>query len=75
MTTVHASTATQLVVDGPARGGKDWRGGRSKKKKKKKRQCRDRESREKNDKTERILHTSQSHWPRYQNTHLNNVPR
>ena len=28
MTTVHASTATQLVVDGPARGGKDWRGGR-----------------------------------------------
>lgn len=29
MTTVHASTATQLVVDGPAKGGKDWRGGRS----------------------------------------------
>jgi len=29
MTTVHASTATQLVVDGPSRGGKDWRGGRS----------------------------------------------
>jgi glyceraldehyde 3-phosphate dehydrogenase len=28
MTTVHASTATQLVVDGPSRGGKDWRGGR-----------------------------------------------
>ena len=28
MTTIHASTATQLVVDGPARGGKDWRGGR-----------------------------------------------
>merc|ERR1712115_362834 len=28
-TTVHASTATQLVVDGPARGGKDWRGGRA----------------------------------------------
>ncbi len=28
MTTVHASTATQLVVDGPAKGGKDWRGGR-----------------------------------------------
>jgi len=27
MTTVHASTATQLVVDGPSR--KDWRGGRS----------------------------------------------
>jgi len=29
MTTVHAATATQLVVDGPSRGGKDWRGGRS----------------------------------------------
>lgn len=29
MTTIHASTATQLVVDGPAKGGKDWRGGRS----------------------------------------------
>jgi glyceraldehyde 3-phosphate dehydrogenase len=29
MTTVHASTATQLVVDGPSRGGKDWRGGRA----------------------------------------------
>ena len=29
MTTVHASTATQLVVDGPSKGGKDWRGGRS----------------------------------------------
>ena len=28
MTTVHASTSTQLVVDGPSRGGKDWRGGR-----------------------------------------------
>jgi glyceraldehyde 3-phosphate dehydrogenase len=28
MTTIHASTATQLVVDGPSRGGKDWRGGR-----------------------------------------------
>lgn len=28
MTTVHASTATQLVVDGPSKGGKDWRGGR-----------------------------------------------
>merc|ERR1712176_1204461 len=28
MTTVHAMTATQLVVDGPAKGGKDWRGGR-----------------------------------------------
>jgi glyceraldehyde 3-phosphate dehydrogenase len=29
MTTVHAATATQLVVDGPAKGGKDWRGGRA----------------------------------------------
>jgi len=29
MTTIHATTATQLVVDGPAKGGKDWRGGRS----------------------------------------------
>jgi len=29
MTTVHAITATQLVVDGPSRGGKDWRAGRS----------------------------------------------
>merc|ERR1711971_1181494 len=28
MTTVHAMTATQLVVDGPSRGGKDRRGGR-----------------------------------------------
>ncbi|CAI5723414.1 unnamed protein product [Hyaloperonospora brassicae] len=28
MTTVHATTATQLPVDGPSRGGKDWRGGR-----------------------------------------------
>jgi len=28
MTTIHAMTATQLVVDGPSRGGKDWRGGR-----------------------------------------------
>jgi len=28
MTTIHASTATQLVVDGPAKGGKDWRAGR-----------------------------------------------
>merc|ERR1711934_1256329 len=27
MTTVHASTATQLLVDGPSK--KDWRGGRS----------------------------------------------
>uniref|UniRef100_A0A7S4DG40 Glyceraldehyde-3-phosphate dehydrogenase n=1 Tax=Lotharella globosa TaxID=91324 RepID=A0A7S4DG40_9EUKA len=29
MTTVHASTATQLTVDGPAKGGKDWRAGRA----------------------------------------------
>jgi len=29
MTTVHASTATQLVVDGPSKGGKDWRAGRA----------------------------------------------
>jgi len=29
MTTVHAMTATQLTVDGPSRGGKDWRGGRT----------------------------------------------
>jgi len=29
MTTIHAATATQLVVDGPCKGGKDWRGGRS----------------------------------------------
>merc|ERR1712157_277776 len=28
MTTVHAMTATQLTVDGPSRGEKDWRGGR-----------------------------------------------
>ena len=28
MTTVHATTATQLTVDGPSKGGKDWRGGR-----------------------------------------------
>merc|ERR1712086_726505 len=28
MTTVHAMPATQLTVDGPSRGGKDWRGGR-----------------------------------------------
>ena len=28
MTTIHATTATQLTVDGPSRGGKDWRGGR-----------------------------------------------
>lgn len=29
MTTVHACTATQLTVDGPSRGGKDWRAGRA----------------------------------------------
>lgn len=29
MTTVHATTANQLTVDGPSRGGKDWRAGRS----------------------------------------------
>eukprot|EP01022_Parablepharisma_sp_SALTPOND_P022906 TRINITY_DN469_c0_g1_i1.p3 TRINITY_DN469_c0_g1~~TRINITY_DN469_c0_g1_i1.p3 ORF type:complete len:380 (-),score=53.31 TRINITY_DN469_c0_g1_i1:1472-2611(-) len=29
MTTVHATTATQLTVDGPSRGGKDWRAGRA----------------------------------------------
>lgn len=29
MTTIHAGTATQLVVDGPSKGGKDWRAGRS----------------------------------------------
>merc|ERR1712228_850083 len=29
MTTVHAMTATQLTVDGPSRGGKDWRAGRT----------------------------------------------
>ena len=28
MTTVHAMTANQLTVDGPSRGGKDWRAGR-----------------------------------------------
>lgn len=28
MTTVHASTSNQLVVDGPSKGGKDWRAGR-----------------------------------------------
>lgn len=28
MTTVHATTATQLPVDGPSKGGKDWRAGR-----------------------------------------------
>jgi glyceraldehyde 3-phosphate dehydrogenase len=29
MTTVHAMTANQLSVDGPAKGGKDWRAGRA----------------------------------------------
>ena len=29
MTTIHAMTANQLTVDGPSRGGKDWRAGRS----------------------------------------------
>ena len=29
MTTIHAATATQMVVDGPSKGGKDWRAGRS----------------------------------------------
>merc|ERR1711906_48202 len=29
MTTVHAMTANQLTVDGPAAGGKDWRAGRA----------------------------------------------
>lgn len=29
MTTVHALTATQLTVDGPVKGGKDWRAGRA----------------------------------------------
>jgi glyceraldehyde 3-phosphate dehydrogenase len=29
MTTVHAATATQLVFDGPSKGGKDWRAGRA----------------------------------------------
>lgn len=29
MTTVHALTANQLTVDGPSRGGKDWRAGRA----------------------------------------------
>jgi glyceraldehyde 3-phosphate dehydrogenase len=29
MTTVHASTATQSVVDGPSKAGKDWRAGRA----------------------------------------------
>jgi glyceraldehyde 3-phosphate dehydrogenase len=29
MTTCHAATATQLTVDGPSKGGKDWRAGRA----------------------------------------------
>jgi glyceraldehyde 3-phosphate dehydrogenase len=29
MTTIHAATANQLPVDGPAKGGKDWRAGRA----------------------------------------------
>jgi glyceraldehyde 3-phosphate dehydrogenase len=29
MTTVHAVTANQLTVDGPSKGGKDWRAGRA----------------------------------------------
>lgn len=29
MTTVHATTANQLTTDGPAKGGKDWRAGRT----------------------------------------------
>lgn len=29
MTTVHSLTATQLSVDGPSKGGKDWRAGRA----------------------------------------------
>ena len=29
MTTIHAVTANQLCVDGPSRGGKDWRAGRA----------------------------------------------
>lgn len=29
MSTVHSMTATQLSVDGPSRGGKDWRAGRA----------------------------------------------
>jgi glyceraldehyde 3-phosphate dehydrogenase len=29
MTTIHAMTANQLTVDGPSRGGKDWRAGRA----------------------------------------------
>jgi len=29
MTTVHATTSTQLTVDGASKGGKDWRAGRA----------------------------------------------
>ena len=29
MTTIHSTTANQLVVDGASRGGKDWRAGRA----------------------------------------------
>jgi len=29
MTTVHAVTMNQLAVDGPSKGGKDWRAGRA----------------------------------------------
>lgn len=29
MTTVHAMTINQMTVDGPAKGGKDWRAGRA----------------------------------------------
>jgi glyceraldehyde 3-phosphate dehydrogenase len=29
MTTVHAATINQLTVDGPSKGGKDWRAGRA----------------------------------------------
>ena len=29
MTTIHAMTANQLTVDGPSKGGKDWRAGRA----------------------------------------------
>jgi len=29
MTTVHSATANQLTVDGPSKGGKDWRAGRA----------------------------------------------
>ena len=29
MTTIHAVTINQLCVDGPSKGGKDWRAGRS----------------------------------------------